>query len=244
MTWWRQWLDAIFDEITFFFFFFFFFSSSPSLRFSSITTLLLLLLTTTHTHTHTCRGNSERAKKMRFSFFFFFFFYSVLSLCGWRRVCLFESVMQLFFLGNDRTTRKGEREREMPWFRLLCLGKQQSIDLLFIIGHYSLSSTSSISLSPFFFFLSTAFICKRAPIRSILVIAPCFTNTSTHVQMKRLMTALPFVFRKKVLTLQWHVLIKKRGEREKIQWKESAYVKRERERDLTNGWISNLSELS
>lgn len=119
--------------------------------FSSITTSLLLLLLLTTTHTHTCRGNSERTKKwgsllfFSFSSFtpFYYFMYGAAS-ASLSRWCS-------CFLGNDRTTRKREREGEMPWFRLLCLGKQQSIDLLFIIGHYSLSSTPSISLSFFFF---------------------------------------------------------------------------------------------
>jgi hypothetical protein len=37
----------------------------------------------------------------------------------------------------------------MRWFRLLCLGKQQSIDLLFIIDHYSLLCSVYLSLSFF-----------------------------------------------------------------------------------------------
>jgi hypothetical protein len=121
----------------------------------------------------------------------FFFFLFLLLLCSitfvWRRVCLYKSLMQLF-LENDRTARK--REREIRWFRLLRLCKQQSIDLLFIIDHYSLLCSVYLSLPHSFFFVNSA--CMHTHSYSlILVIAPCFANTSTHVQMKRMMTVVP-----------------------------------------------------
>jgi hypothetical protein len=137
----------------------------------------------------------RRRKKMRFSFFFFFFFYSVLLLCVWRRVCLYESLMQLFF--RRRQNDKEESEEEIRWFRLLCLGKQQSIDLLFIIDHYSLLCSVYLSLSLFSFFLSTALYMHTHSCSLILVIAPCFTNISTHGQMKRMMTVVPLYRKEK-----------------------------------------------
>jgi hypothetical protein len=62
--------------------------------------------------------------------------------------------MQLFF--RRRQNDKEESEEEIRWFRLLCLGKQQSIDLLFIIDHYSLLCSVYLSLSLFFFFVNSA----------------------------------------------------------------------------------------
>jgi hypothetical protein len=138
----------------------FFFSSLPlSLRFSSITTLLLL----TTTYTHTCISNSERTKKMRFSFFFFFFFYSVLLLCVWRRVCRYESLMQLFFgeRQNDKEERKALVSTLVPW--------QATIYRFAIYYRPLLSSLLCLSLSPSLsFFLSTAFICARTLVRLYL----------------------------------------------------------------------------
>jgi hypothetical protein len=87
-------------------------------------------------------------------------------LCVWRRVCLYESLMQLFF--RERQNDKEEKEGEMRWFRLLCLDKQQSIDLLFIIDHYSLLCSVYLSLSLFPFFCQQRFICTRTLVRLYL----------------------------------------------------------------------------
>jgi hypothetical protein len=110
------------------------------------------------------------------------------------------------FLGNDRTTRKRERR----WFRLLCLGKQQSIDLLFIIDHYSLFSALSISLPLFLFFcqqrlyahaLLFAYTCHYAMLRE-------HKHTCTNEADDDDSGAI--IFKRKVFTLQWHVFIKKK----------------------------------
>jgi hypothetical protein len=183
MTWWLQWLDAIFDEITFFFFalsfssFFFYYDSVAAAADNNI-------------HTYTQRQQRARKKKWGSLFFsfsfssftsFYYFEYGAASAAMSRWCsCFFE----------ERQNDKEEREREMRWFRFLCLGKQQSIDLLFIIGHYFLLYSVYLSLSLSFFFVNSAYIHTHS-CSPILVIAPCFTNTSINVQMKRVMTVVP-----------------------------------------------------
>ena len=163
-------------------------------------------------HTYMQRQQRARKKNEVLDFFFFFFFYSVLLLYVWRRVCLYEPLLQLFF--TERQNDKEENEGEMRWFRLLCLGKQQSIDLLFIIGHYSLLCSVYLSPSLSFFFVNSVLYAHALLCSPILVIAPCFTNTSTYVQTKRMMTVVPLYRKRKVLMLHWHVIYIK-GENER-----------------------------
>jgi hypothetical protein len=142
-----------------------------------------------HTHIHAEATASAQKKwgSLFFSFSFssftsFYYFEYGAASAAMSRWC------SCFF--EERQNDKEEREREMRWFRFLCLGKQQSIDLLFIIGHYFLLYSVYLSLSLSFFFVNSAYINTHS-CSPILVIAPCFTNTSINVQMKRVMTVVP-----------------------------------------------------
>jgi hypothetical protein len=142
---------------------------------------------------------------MRFSFLFFsftLFYYFVYGAAS-----AFMSRWCSCFLENDRTTRK--REREMRWLRLLCLGKQQSIDLLFIIGHYFLPC--SVYLSFFLsFFLSTPLICTHTLIRLYLSLR-YISRMPTYMYKKNEVDDVSsiVILKRKVLVFQWHVFIKK-----------------------------------
>lgn len=188
--------------------------------FSSITTSLLLLLTTTHTHT--CRGNSERTKKMRFSsFFFFFFFYSVLLLYVWRRVCLFESLMQLFF--RERQNDKEERERRRNALVSTLVSWQATIYRFAIYYRPLLSLFYSVYLSFFLFFcqqrlyanaLLFAYTCHCAMFRE-------YKHTCTNEADDD--SSAIHTTKKKSLNVLMACIEKETGGKE-IQWKEKLHT--------------------